>query len=870
VTCRRLPSCVLAGLLLALSAPAYAEPPAEPAPAALSKAPKLLRFVPAEVPATLSDHHRVTVVLTIDVDERGSVASVTVAEPSPFAGEGYEDAALAAARQFMFEPGEAGGKPVPVRITYRYQFIEKLAPAPAATDAPSPESPAPVPTVPLDGRVLEKGERTPLAGVTVVIGDAEAVTDGEGGFHLDVPPGPHVARLAGPGITPAQVKLTANAGKKLQVTWYVAAKTRYSSTVRGQRVVQETVETTLSGEELRRIPGTQGDTLKAVQTLPGVARAPFGSGQIVVWGSAPEDTRSYVDGVYIPTLFHFFGLRSTLTSEMVDSLSFSPGGYGVEHGRGLGGVIDIETRKPRDDGIHGFVQLDLIDASLLLEAKITKTLSIAVAARRSVLDATLSHLPINNFQLTPVYYDYQLKLAWKPTPNDDLELFLFGADDSVSLTLSRPDPALSAEFASHTFFHRLMAKYQHRWGKASVTITPFVGYDTPIEVAVNLGNNDFHIDATTVAYGVRAVARLPLAPWLRLDAGLDFEGAQYAIDATTPISMPREGDSGIGRAAGAPRSDNVTSYTNHTAPYVAAYFALFGKRLLVTPGFRLDIYTLTGYRGTPNEYDKVYINPEPRLSVRYQLNRWAALKAALGVYHQPPDQNALTKSFGNPDVIPQLSFHYVLGADFDPIRTLHIEVAGFYKDLRDLIVRGQTATDPILENDGIGRVYGGEMLVRQELWHNFYGWVTYTLSRAERKDHPTDAWRNFEYDQTHILQLIASYKLPRGFQLGIRFRYVTGNPITPVIGGYYDANAGQYRPIQGPTYSARAADFNQLDVRLDKTWTYNRWKMSLYLDIQNIYNYRSEEGRAYNYNYSQYQPVTGLPILPALGIRGEW
>ena len=90
--------------------------------------------------------------------------------------------------------------------------------------------------------------------------------------------------------------------------------------MRGRRAQVETVEQTLQAEEIRYIPGTQGDTLKAVQNLPGVARAPFGIGLLPVWGSSPADTRVYVDGINIPTLYHFGGLRSTVNSEMVDAL----------------------------------------------------------------------------------------------------------------------------------------------------------------------------------------------------------------------------------------------------------------------------------------------------------------------------------------------------------------------------------------------------------------------------------------------------------------------------------------------------------------------------------------------------------------------
>src|SRR5262249_15608994 len=156
-------------------------------------------------------------------------------------------------------------------------------------------------------------------------------------FEFDaVPVGDHKVHLRGTGIAPSDGSVTMSAGKRLEVTYYVAARERYVSTVRAERVVQETVEQALQAEEIKRIPGTQGDPLKAVQNLPGVARSAFGGGELVVWGSSPQDTRAFVDGVHIPTLYHFGGLRSTFTGEMVQSLSFSPGGYGVEFGRGLG------------------------------------------------------------------------------------------------------------------------------------------------------------------------------------------------------------------------------------------------------------------------------------------------------------------------------------------------------------------------------------------------------------------------------------------------------------------------------------------------------------------------------------------------------
>ena len=96
-------------------------------------------------------------------------------------------------------------------------------------------------------------------------------------------------------------------------------------------------------------------------------------------------------------------------------------------------------------------------------------------------------------------------------------------------------------------------------------------------------------------------------------------------------------------------------------------------------------------------------------------------------------------------------------------------------------------------------------------------------------------------DQTHILTLIGSYVLPRNWQIGGRFRLVSGNPITPVTGSVYNASIDRYFPTYGPANSDRLPFFSQLDVRVDKRWIYQGWMLDLYLDIQNVTNRTNTE-----------------------------
>lgn len=139
------------------------------------------------------------------------------------------------------------------------------------------------------------------------------------------------------------------------------------------------------------------------------------------------------------------------------------------------------------------------------------------------------------------------------------------------------------------------------------------------------------------------------------------------------------------------------------------------------------------------------------------------------------------------------------------------------------------------------------------------------------------------WDQTHVLTVLGSVQLGRGWELGARFRLVSGNLVTPIVcnpeeagcianrlNAIYHAHSASYSPLAfGSDNSERLPLFHQLDLRMDKTWRFKRWQLSLYVDIQNVYNRGNPEGLSYNYNYTKREYVTGLPFLPSFGLRGE-
>jgi hypothetical protein len=269
---------------------------------------------------------------------------------------------------------------------------------------------------------------------------------------------------------------------------------------------------------------------------------------------------------------------------------------------------------------------------------------------------------------------------------------------------------------------------------------------------------------------------------------------------------------------------------------------------------------------------------DPRGSAFLDVAPGTVLVAAAGIYSSFADPSQTSREWGNPQVSEQRGTHLSLGVRQDLPWSSKLEVTGFYKYLWDLVVQ-TAALDPDgraihVSNAGVGETIGLEVLARRELTHGLYGWLSYTYSRALRRDDPTapgyPAWHYFQFDQTHVLALVLSLRLPREWIVGTRVRSVTGNPYTPNVGSVLNADSGRFQCIPGAPYSSRLGGFFQADARVDKRWVFDRWMFSAYLDVQNVSNAQNAEFRFPNYDCSQTVAIPSIPLFPTLGLRAEW
>jgi len=861
-SCRRAPrggwwrGCALtAGLLLPASALAQdvVAPAAPPAQGKLTKPPVLETFAEAAYPdEARASGLEARVLLEVDLSAKGDVTRAIVLTP---AGHGFDEAALQAVRQFHFSPAEVDGKPAAVRINYTYNFVLAAPPQQLPQQGP----------VNLEGTLLERGTRRPVAGAEVVLPylGRSTFTDPKGAFAFrDVPEGKQKVVVAANGYDKFETAETLVAGKLTRVTYYLLQSffTPYETVVRADRDRKEVTQYSLNLQEVQRIPGTYGDALKVVQNLPGVARAPFNGGLIAIRGTSPEDSGIFLDGERLPILFHFGGLTAVFNSELLQSVDYLPGNFPAYYGDLLGGVVDVKSRDPKTDGLHGVVEVNTIDADAVLEAPLGDHFSFAIAARRSYIDLFLPLFTsggTTTYNVAPVFDDAQLKLVWRPDGKNTLSLVGLHSQDAFNLvTGSTPsrNPDLGRTFIDQTGFNQLRLRYTYldgpvRWD----TIALFGETHVNLEVGTTQG-----LQANSNPYGLRSTLEVALVPSLTLAGGVDavYQPANVTVAFPQP---PQEGQALPGGPLHPILYESTHTWASDVGLWVEARWRPI-PTLLVLPGLRVD-QSLFKLQPTPSW------TADPRLAVRWTVAPPLVLKAAIGLYHQAPSivGGDTDPVFGNPDLISQKSVQSSLGAEWTIRPGLLFTAEAFYNRLSDLVAPAPAPEK--LANTGIGRIWGFEIFLRQALTSRLFGWLSYSFTKSQRLDAPGDQWRPFQYDQTHVLTAILSYKLGAGWEVGGRLRFASGNPYTPVVGAVKDDNTDTFVPIYGAPGSGRLPNFLQLDVRVDKTWVFNTWSLDVYLDVQNATNSRAVEGITYSFNYAQRVYFVGLPIIPVLGVK---
>ncbi len=696
----------------------------------------------------------------------------------------------------------------------------------------------------LRGRVLTYGEREPIGGAVLIFqsGRPSVQSADDGAFSVYLPPGEHKITIRAQGFDELNGSVTLRPKQDLELEYRMDRALDspvYRTVVKHERQVAVS-STTLRDEELRSIPGTRGDPMRVVSSLPGVGQLAGFLPYVVVRGAAPGNTGYYLDGTRVPILFHVAIGPSVIHPYFIDEVNFYPSGAPVRLGRYASGIIEGRTLPARRDRVHGDVELKLTDAAALLEIPLDRRKkdpnckgkrkdcereaargALTLAGRYSYTAAILS-LAQANAKIQ--YWDYQARFDHSLGRTLNYTAFAYGSFDNLGLKEEvnqetgetfEPPPILRFQF--HRFDNRIRQRIR---GGGSASYAVVLGVDQT--GLTDVGTNEWRV-------APRADFMVPVKSNVRLHFGVDQEVQVFRL---------AEQLDDLGDIGGV--EDLALLFSDRTVTASGAYFdvEIEKNNVQVRPGVRADLYVQSGFspylpnaRGVTNA-----IGVDPRLLMRERLNDKWTLRQSLGVYHQPPSSPIPIpgiESFGFERGLQrntQGAFGYEFQIVPDVLRLEQEAYLGRLTNLQDYEL-GDTEFEIEELEDIISQVsgwtYGLETLLKLDPGQRMFGWLAYTLSRSTR-EFTLGGSAPSNWDQRHIINAVLGYKLPRRWRIGGRLHYHTGRPWTSPVD-----NQDQLDALRLNRNNARLPPFFQLDLQVSKAWVWPNWQLQAVLDVVN-------------------------------------
>ncbi|MES1208332.1 MAG: TonB-dependent receptor, partial [Pseudomonadota bacterium] len=772
---------------------------------------------------------------------------------------------------------DATGRPAPVRLRWliRFTLPEKRAPAPAApsTGAPPPVNPGAAAVTPerpplppgverfapgadavFGVRVREKGTGKDLPTATVFLVDAGELLHLDAGARAErqLSPGAYVVVVRAPGHVQEERIERLFPGQRLDRTYFIQKErlNEYETIVRARPPVPETGVVTLQADEIHNIPGTFGDPFRTAMLLPGVGSILSGIGYPVIRGEAPGQTGTFIDDIRVPLLYHLGFGPAVVHPLFLESLDFHPGNFPAEYGRFTGALIMAHTTPPPAER-QTMLSADLFKLSAFHAQPLRVAghdASVSAAARYGTL-AFLARA--FNPRAVLEYWDYQLRADLK-VAHGDVRLLVFGAQDTTGTTAGTDDSGMMVgDNLLKLGFHRVALRYRGRWTRAQVDAGVEVGPDQTRSTGDPEQNYADALTLTETIIRPHAAVGVTLHDRFKLRFGADLLVQKWNVhfgELDIPGSLAESLFPRWGLTPGV---------------FVQADWQPT-PRWLIRPGIRFDHYAYMLQAVTLRQ-----TGFDPRLSARFQIRPGLYVKGGIGVYQSPPRFLVPwpgLEGFGLEQGLNR-SNQVSLGAEVAlPWDTTLDGVAYFNWMPRvsefgfepNQSADGSLTGNPSGQSTYRGRSYGIELMARRRLGHRLFGWLTYTLARAER-EYPQAGWRPADFDQTQLINTVVSYALGRSWTVSGVFHYNSGRPYTPAR----NTGDGSVPRRDEDRNLNRLPDFWRIDLRIEKREAFDTWYLDFYVDWLNI----SLRREATTWDDDRMRAETVLLTIPTIGLQ---
>ena len=311
----------------------------------------------------------------------------------------------------------------------------------------------------ITGEVTERSSGQPVAGATVTArGVASVVTDDIGKFRLEIFSGVYDVQISAAGFAPiARNQVSVTGGRttvlnvKLDVT--VNENVEVRSEIFTPNTEQVVSNTTLSRDDIRAAPGSGGDPLRAINSLPAVTAASAEFADLIVRGGGTDENLTYIDNIPVADFTYFTdkydgdrgGRAGILPPDTFERAVFSAGGFGARYGDRMSSVLDVFLREANREKVQGVLFVDSGTAGGSLDVPVRKSGSWLFSARRSFIDVALDVAGIADQGVIgyPRTLDFTNKFIYDLTPKHKLSFTAlnffenFDQSDDQALNIDR-------------------------------------------------------------------------------------------------------------------------------------------------------------------------------------------------------------------------------------------------------------------------------------------------------------------------------------------------------------------------------------------------------------------------------------------------
>ena len=734
---------------------------------------------------------------------------------------------------------------------------------------------APQPGSSIHGRVLDALGGEALARVRVELAQtgAERTTDSAGAFHFDgLAPGDYTIQVSTVGYRMLRRSFPLAAGESKEFEVVLSPESlRHTETVEvtsGPFDVprhDSPSEITLSPSEVKNLGSVLADDpLRAVQAMPGVTSNNDFDSRFSMRGASYQRIGLYFDDVLLHTPFHLVpgdttgGSMTVFNGDMIETMSLHSGAFPSRFADRSGGILDVQTREGSRNRLSFRGAASASNASVMAEGPLGRRGSWLASARKSYLQYILRRTA-PDFSMAFGFTDVQAKLAYDVSSKHRLTLSV--VDGFSGLDRSHDKARLGVNSIMTSDYHSTLANVAWRFTPSNQLILTARGAWMRERA---YARNPSELELGAEAYG----------EWIGSLQGTWVWGESSPLDFGWSVRRLR---------------DDGFNYRYQFNPFLIRPLDQFRGTAVRSGGFAQQSKTLgagkvTLVAGLRLDYldANQRFTASPNASAAWRPFRATTLQVGWGQYVQHPAISELYSIFGNRFLLPLLSQQVEAALEQRLDERTRLRVQFYNRADRDMLFRpwfeprildgkifNPPANDPIQVSQR-GWARGMEVFLQRRTANGLTGWVSYSYGRTGIRDGVAQIHFPSDFDQRHNVTVFGSYRLRPTVNLSARFAYGSALPVP----GFFRQDGKLYY-LHSARNRLRDDTYKRADFRINKAWSFNRLRVTLYGEVVNLFNthnYFFESFNGYNSRTAEARLsfTRMFPILPSAGVMVEF